>query len=426
MASSKVQHVVADAGAFLRSAALRDIGTNIYTVREVVSEIRDKETKKRLAVLPYELHFKEPSPENIQRVTEFSKKTGDYVSLSATDIKVLALTYQLEAEHVGEEHLRAEPQQKVSVSSSAQHPEAPVNVVGFHFSSKPACKEEGLVRPPAAQEQIRQSASAENARFDSFLFWRSPLPSIEEDLLELMNARAVSVTSDTEQLASPLHQGEDRRNASGESPDASSEEDDGEGWITPSNLKQMQQDMGVREAPVNLLVGCLTTDFAMQNVLIQMGLHVLSVDGMLIRQTRSWILRCHGCFRTTSDMCKSFCPHCGNRTLKKVAVSVSGDGSLHMHFSRNPKHPLPAPQGGKHASNPHLVGDQPFPQQRLSKKARSKTDVFNPDYIAGASPFAENDIYSRAANLQIRDGALGAGRRRVNPNAPRKKSVKKR
>jgi len=41
--------------------------------------------------------------------------------------------------------------------------------------------------------------------------------------------------------------------------------------------------------------------------------------------------------RTTSDMTKVFCPHCGNKTLKKVAVSVSDDGSLHMHFSRNPK-----------------------------------------------------------------------------------------
>lgn len=41
--------------------------------------------------------------------------------------------------------------------------------------------------------------------------------------------------------------------------------------------------------------------------------------------------------RTTSDMTKVFCPHCGNKTLKKVAVSVSEDGSLHMHFSRNPK-----------------------------------------------------------------------------------------
>lgn len=36
-------------------------------------------------------------------------------------------------------------------------------------------------------------------------------------------------------------------------------------------------------------------------------------------------------------MTKVFCPHCGNKTLKKVAVSVSEDGSFHMHFSRNPK-----------------------------------------------------------------------------------------
>lgn len=34
-----------------------------------------------------------------------------------------------------------------------------------------------------------------------------------------------------------------------------------------------------------------------QNVLLQMGLHVLAVNGMLIRQARSHILRCHGCFR---------------------------------------------------------------------------------------------------------------------------------
>lgn len=46
-------------------------------------------------------------------VTEFSKKTGDYPSLSATDIKVLALTYQLELEHVGSQHLKKEPEVKV-------------------------------------------------------------------------------------------------------------------------------------------------------------------------------------------------------------------------------------------------------------------------------------------------------------------------
>lgn len=36
-------------------------------------------------------------------------------------------------------------------------------------------------------------------------------------------------------------------------------------------------------------------------------------------------------------MTKVFCQHCGNRTLKKVAVTVSEDGSIQMHFSKNPK-----------------------------------------------------------------------------------------
>ena len=49
-------------------------------------------------------------------VTEFSKKTGDYPSLSATDIKVLALTYQLEREQVGSDHLKKEPEVKVTAS----------------------------------------------------------------------------------------------------------------------------------------------------------------------------------------------------------------------------------------------------------------------------------------------------------------------
>ncbi|XP_063801533.1 RNA-binding protein NOB1 [Pseudophryne corroboree] len=433
MAATRVLHVVADSGAFLRNAVLQEIGIHIYTVREVVNEIRDKATRRRLAVLPYELLFREPRPESIQLVTEFSKKTGDYASLSATDIKVLALAYQLEAEHVGPDHIKTEPLHKVSVSTTVQHPEAPVNVAGFHFPSKPAGKREGELRTSGAD--INNDLNAANQEFNSFLFWRNPLPSIEDDLLELMNAQLVSVTSSQESVISAAPISDDQGNSVEQS--SSEEEEEGDhdgGWITPSNIKQIHQDSGTREAPVNVVVGCLTTDFAMQNLLIQMGLHVLSVDGMLIRQTRNYILRCHGCFKTTSDMTKSFCPHCGNLTLKKVAVSVNEDGSLQMHFSRNPKvlntrgmrYSLPTPQGGKHASNPHLVLDQNFPQQRLSKKARAKTDVFNPDYIAGASPFAENDIYSRAANLNIRDGASGAGRRRVNPNAPRKKCVKKR
>lgn len=409
-----VEHVVADAGAFLLDAALQDIGKNIYTTRNVISEIRDKATRRRLAVLPYELRFKEPFPEYVRLVTEFSKKTGDYPSLSATDIQVLALTYQLEAEFVGVSHLKQEPE-KVKVSSSIQHPETPLHVSGFHLPSKP--------KPPRETEHRHPASEPEDLEFSSFMFWRNPLPNIDCELQELLMDGGEDVPSEEE----------DEENGPDERQDQDSD-DDGGGWITPSNIKQIQQEMKQCAVPRDVRVGCVTTDFAMQNVLLQMGLHVLAVNGMLIREARSYILRCHGCFKTTSDMSRVFCAHCGNKTLKKVSVTVSDDGTLHMHFSRNPKvlnprglrYSLPTPKGGKYAINPHLTEDQRFPQLRLSRKARQKTDVFAPDYIAGLSPFAENDISSRSATLQVRDSTLGAGRRRLNPNASRKKFVKKR
>uniref|UniRef100_A0A8C6KN81 RNA-binding protein NOB1 n=1 Tax=Nothobranchius furzeri TaxID=105023 RepID=A0A8C6KN81_NOTFU len=414
MAQTLIEHVVADAGAFLKKAPLQDIGRNIYTLRDVVDEIRDKPTRRSLACLPYQLHFKDPHPEHIRYVSEFSKKTGDYPSLSSTDIKVLALTYQLHLEHVGSQHLKKEPERKVNIQSTQRHPEAPVNIAGFHFPSmRPADS-----RQKTAERQTSNQSSTE--QFNSFQFWRDPLLTISDDLLGLLvrpNQSATTVSGD-----------EDKENE----PEEEDDEDDGGGWITPSNIKQVKMDSADWTVPADVIVGCLTTDFAMQNVLIQMGLHVLSVNGMVIKQTRNYILRCHACFKTTSNMNKVFCPHCGNQTLKKVAVSVSNDGNIQMHFSRNPKvlnprglrHSLPLPHGGKHANNPHLVEDQRFPQQRLSRKARQKTDVLDPDYVAGSSPFCQNDVYSRAANLHIRDEQCGGGRRRTNPNATRRKFKK--
>uniref|UniRef100_A0A1A8DKU1 RNA-binding protein NOB1 n=1 Tax=Nothobranchius kadleci TaxID=1051664 RepID=A0A1A8DKU1_NOTKA len=465
MAQTLIEHVVADAGAFLKKAPLQDIGRNIYTLRDVVDEIRDKPTRRSLACLPYQLHFKDPHPEHIRYVSEFSKKTGDYPSLSSTDIKVLALTYQLHLEHVGSQHLKKEPERKVNIQSTQRHPEAPVNIAGFHFPSmRPADSRQktaerqtsnqssteqfnsfqfwrdplltisddllGLLGPVEAsgpnqeQEEPQMSSETTNTEhFNSFQFWREPVPSIDEDLLALLDEGGASPQTET-----TVSGDEDKENE----PEEEDDEDDGGGWITPGNIKQVKMDSADWTVPADVTVGCLTTDFAMQNVLIQMGLHVLSVNGMVIKQTRNYILRCHACFKTTSNMNKVFCPHCGNQTLKKVAVSVSNDGNIQMHFSRNPKvlnprglrHSLPLPHGGKHANNPHLVEDQRFPQQRLSRKARQKTDVLDPDYVAGSSPFCQNDVYSRAANLHIRDEQCGGGRRRTNPNATRRKFKK--
>ena len=44
----------------------QSIAEKVYTIGDVVDEIRDKATKQRLQVLPYELVFREPSAEAIK------------------------------------------------------------------------------------------------------------------------------------------------------------------------------------------------------------------------------------------------------------------------------------------------------------------------------------------------------------------------
>lgn len=92
--------------------------------------------------------------------------------------------------------------------------------------------------------------------------------------------------------------------------DDPSSEDDGEGeWITPQNVgvhksraldllpedsKAKRKGKG-KEEPIG--AGCMTADFAMQNVLLQMGLDLVSVDGKRIQKVRNYVLRCHACFK---------------------------------------------------------------------------------------------------------------------------------
>jgi RNA-binding protein NOB1 len=63
--------------------------------------------------------------------------------------------------------------------------------------------------------------------------------------------------------------------------DSSGEEVDGEAGVEPA------------------LVSIITADFAMQNVILQMGLQLISPDGRQIRKINRWVLRCSACFKVT-------------------------------------------------------------------------------------------------------------------------------
>lgn len=166
-------------------------------------------------------------------VTEFAKRTGDFPSLSAADLQVLALTCQLQAETAGPGSVRLQPPDKVRsglrsgdglrallslalpTGAAQLQPAAPRG----HAAPRrlpPACQGMGCdgdkegawgVRGmgmwslgllcvlqhkrlrKGQQQQHSPNSSTElpdSAEFGSFLFWRPPLPSIEDELQEML------------------------------------------------------------------------------------------------------------------------------------------------------------------------------------------------------------------------------------------------
>lgn len=412
---------------------------------------------------------------SILSVTEFAKQTGDFRSLSAVDLRVLALTYQLEKEHCGIDHIKTKPTKQVEITQGF----AGKTVPGFFVEKKPKGEgEETELKGQSTvcntiqscqagdsdtatetdQQQNNTSNTSHGFEKSSIDISRTEISTDAATDKNNVDSTAQEITTGIEMLTTnnpTLNDsrdddegfeenynnvyGEDELGSENEEDydhengeEDNDDDDDDNGWITPDNIKHIKNQMGkgtLDALPANVTVGCLTTDFAMQNVLIQMGLHVISLDGMLIREARSYVLKCYACFRVTSQLEKKFCPSCGNNTLVKVSVSVDEDGVTHYHLPnrkkpfniRGKKFPLPRPQGGRHSNNPILTEDQPRAQHRLPRK-KDNMNVFDPNYIARSSPFAAKDVTSRASQLGYHLKGAQDYHNRRNPNEVRKKS----
>lgn len=369
-------------------------------------------------MLPYNLELKQPDPESIQAVTEFAKKTGDFATLSLTDLTVLALTYELEKRFVGVDHLKKEPTVAKTIYTSNK-PAANPNIAGFY---NPEVKLTESISDESVQANVADDGevnSDENEELQESGSEEEEEVINDEELIKkfgslgfntVVNAAADDVLQPIKNENEPSEeidegQGESLEDEASQNTD---EEDNDEGWITPSNISNVKKNFGadvLEEKEVD--VACITTDFAMQNVLKQMGLNVTSLDGRIIKHVRTFILRCHTCYKTVADVTKIFCPKCGHQSLKRVSVSVNEKGEQVIHL--NPKkeittkfknQPRPLPKGGKHAVNPLLYADQVIPQQRLSKKSLQTTNALDDNYTAGVSPFTVRDIDSRSAKLR--------------------------
>ena len=81
------------------------------------------------------------------------------------------------------------------------------------------------------------------------------------------------------------------------------------------------------EAAFQSSVASVTADFAMQNVILQMGLRLVAPNGMRIKQLSRWVLRCSACFKITKV--SSPCTCCPLLVLHTPATQCAASGFLH-------------------------------------------------------------------------------------------------
>ncbi|CAK7335509.1 unnamed protein product [Dovyalis caffra] len=171
-------------------------------------------------------------------------------------------------------------------------------------------------------------------------------------------------------------------------------------------------------------VACVTSDFAMQNVLLQMGLRLLAPGGNQIRQLHRWILKCHACYTVTAEIGRIFCPKCGNGgTLRKVAVTVGENGIVLADHRpritlRGTKFSLPLPKGGRDAITKNLVlREDQLPQKFLYPKSKKKVNKEGDDFFVRDDIFSHHTDKKRSFRPPIRQAlAVFSGKRNPNDN----------
>ena len=344
-AQKPVHSVILDAGPILKNdpsiSTLLAKSEQIYTVSSVISEIKDVNARSRAETtfLPF-VTLRDPELKSIKFISDFAGKTGDLAVLSKPDISILALAYELECERNGGDwRLRRVPGQKgingpipqknesssseavppqhgdrMGLDSSMTQVESRIEATDVHELDKSATDVFSEISSESSVQMKQQSDS-----IHAMGTTRSSLESIDQQVIQ--HSEEALAAYDTRQPSD-------------------SESCDSEGWITPSNLKKQQakdrerSSMAITEGKV-MQVATITTDFAMQNVLLQMGLNLLSPSIQQVRHIKTYILRCHACFAKCKDMAKQFCPRCGKPTLTRVSCSTNAKGEFQIHLKKN-------------------------------------------------------------------------------------------
>lgn len=451
----KVQSLVLDATPLITQhvSTLQQFAKQFYTTPGVFNEIKDEHARRNLALWGESLVVRHPKNEFIKKVNDFAKLTGDSQVLSANDIHIIALTYELEVElNHGDWRLRKYPGEILEHLKSKKEEDTSVDKEEDVKSEETKVSEEIKDGEVKEKKKRRRGGKKQRAKREA---------ALQAELDAEGETEETTLEETTEKLDNLQINQEQESQASEEIPldeEFNESDDDGE-WIDQDNLMQeMIKDSGEKIesqsqlSKTKIKVALSSQDFAVQNVSLQIGLNLMNtLSGLQIKRVRNYMLRCYGCFRMLpfpkDGKPKHFCPYCGGQTLLRCAVSVdSRTGEITPHLKANfewhrrgNRYSIASPlskasqrkmgkKGYVHGkSNKERINEEPILREDQKEYAKAVKDddwlrrqnekILN-DYIGGGS--ADNFI-SPFAVQGFRSSGVKVGRGKFANSSRRKK-----
>jgi len=375
-------YMILDTSFFIKLTSLNLDKNKYYTTQYIVNEIRDPKARDFYQLNKNFIEIKNPTKDSIKKVSKFAKESNDLTYLSIADLSVMALAYET------------------------------IKNIGLieKLNKKPLSYT--VISPEKLQEEINKKKKEK-----------------EDDKINENKIINLNEDDDEDDWITPenLYTKLDEMNGVHEIKNKKKKEDDKINAINDNiemNIEdnKEEKDKDNKNDEINVFVN--TADFTLQNVCMKMGIPILGVDGLRIRNIKNYILKCTVCYKFIFEIDKKFCPYCGYPYLMKIGYNIFANGEIKIN-DRKPEprkrgqiFDLPAPSTKKNGTVYILTEDQ------IPKKGFNKKDVDINKILENYESFKE--LPKHDSNIQINSSKQYKwGFPKKNPNIAKKYYNKK-
>ena len=372
-------YMILDTSFFIKLTPL-DLNKNKYlTTQYIVNEIRDKKARDFYELNKNFIEIKNPLKDSMKKVSKFAEESNDLVYLSIADLSVMALAYET-IKCVGKlDKLNKKP---------LSH-----NIVTIDKLKKEANKKDNKKEKIENENKINEN-KIDDKNFNNFDDddddgWITP-ENLYTKLDEMKG----------------IHESKSNKNKI----EINTEENNNE---KDKSQKKEDKSDGIENVFVN------TADFTLQNACMKMGIPIMGVDGLRIKNIKNYILKCTVCNKFIFEIDRKFCDFCGYPYLMKIGYNIFANGEIRINDKepeprkRGQVFDLPTPSTKKNGTVYILSEDQ------IPKKGFDKRDINIDKILENYENFKELPKHDNEIKINSsKQYKWGFPKR--NPNIPKK------